>query len=407
MKGFIKLYALSAAMILALFLGANFLLSASDDSGGRPYCVEAERIAAQIQNGETPDLSAYSYITKVTKQEGSQAFFNSESDYLVKEIDGALHRFDYNAHTDTAHAATVLNVSLGVVTVLVMIILTGIYLKIIRPFEKIRNLPAELAKGNLTTPLTETKGRYFGKFIWGLDLLREELEKKKSAELALQKQNKTLVLSLSHDIKTPLGIIELNAKALERGLYSGEDKKKEVACSISDKCEEIRGYVDKIAVASGDDFLNLEVRAGEFYLSDLIGQVKAYYTDKLRVLKTDFEIGSYSDCLLSGDADRALEVLQNVIENAVKYGDGRKIIVSFAAEEECRLITVSNGGCTLSPTELPHIFDSFWRGSNAGNREGSGLGLYICRRLMRKMNGDIFAETDKDNISITMVFSLA
>ena len=63
-----------------------------------------------------------------------------------------------------------------------------------------------------------------------------------------------------------------------------------------------------------------------------------------------------------------------------------------------------NSGCTLPETEYPHIFDSFWRGSNAGNNKGSGLGLYICRQLMYKMNGGIFAEIVNGFMIITVIF---
>ena len=96
--------------------------------------------------------------------------------------------------------------------------------------------------------------------------------------------------------------------------------------------------------------------------------------------------------------------MQNLIENAVKYGDGHSIELLFAEESGCQLVTVKNSGCTLPETELPHIFDSFWRGSNAGSNAGSGLGLAICRQLMHLMNGDIFAEIQGDAMCITLVF---
>ena len=406
MKSFLKLTIAVIAVLALIFTGANLILH-SDIKGdeGRPYRVEAERIAAKIENGEDYSLDDYSYITNAAIQENG--FHGGDSDYLVKEINGKLYRFDYSYHSDNNAAITFFNICFGVTTAFVLLLLLFLFIKIIRPFEKISFYPTELAKGNLTAPLKESRDKYFGKFLWGLDLLREKLENQKSAELALQKQNKTMVLSLSHDIKTPLGVIELYAKALEKGLYKDEQKKLEVARSINGKCEEIRGYVDGIVKASSGDFLNLEVNIGEYYLSALIDKIKAFYTDKLELLKINFTGETFSDCLLSGDLERSVEVLQNIIENAVKYGDGKEIKLSFSREDDCQLVHIRNSGCTLSENELPHIFDSFWRGSNTGSNSGSGLGLYICRTLMRKMNGDIYAEIKDNDMVVTAVFPVA
>ena len=127
-----------------------------------------------------------------------------------------------------------------------------------------------------------------------------------------------------------------------------------------------------------------------------------HYIEKIIVMHSD-----QPDCLIRGDNERSLEVIQNIIENAVKYGDGKRIAISFSKDENCQLIHISNSGCTLSDSELPHIFDSFWRGSNTGSQSGSGLGLYICRTLMRKMEGDIYAGINNGEMTVTAVFSMA
>ena len=65
---------------------------------------------------------------------------------------------------------------------------------------------------------------------------------------------------------------------------------------------------------------------------------------------------------------------------------------------------MKNSGCTLPDTDLPHIFESFWRGANAENLKGSGLGLYICRQLMHRMNGEVFAQIKGGDMCVTAVF---
>lgn len=236
-------------------------------------------------------------------------------------------------------------------------------------------------------------------------MLRENIEQQKIRELELQKEKKMLLLSLSHDIKTPLSAIKLYSKALSKGLYESREKQLEIVESINSKADEIESYVSQIVTASKEDFLSFDVNMGEFYLSELVTMIKGYYAEKLSLIGTDFSVSNYSDCLLSGDLDRGVEVVQNVMENAVKYGDGNSISLSFSEDDGCILVTVRNSGCTLADTDLPHVFESFWRGTNSEKIAGSGLGLYISRKLMRKMNGEIFAEIRGGYMYVTAVFT--
>ena len=155
-----------------------------------------------------------------------------------------------------------------------------------------------------------------------------------------------MLLSLSHDIKTPLSAIQLYTKALQEGIYETEEERQEALSGIMSKIEEIKTYVDEIYRVSREEFMEFDVKPGAVYMSEVMDSIGVYYSDKLSVLHTKFIIDEYEDCLLSGDKDRLIEVLQNLMENAIKYGDGKEIRISFSEEEDCKLITVSNSGCS-------------------------------------------------------------
>jgi signal transduction histidine kinase len=404
MKSFNRLFATVIVLLIAIFAVANLLMDNVSVTSGRQYRVEVNRVAYEtLQSGiDSVDLSEYDCVTAIIPQ-GGDDFFQSESDYVIREIDGKLYRIEYTSKSDGRNTKTVMNTCFAAVLLAVIGILLFIRQKIIAPFYRLSDVPYELSRGNLTVPLKENRGRFFGKFVWGMDLLRENLEQTKQSELELQKEKKTLLLSLSHDIKTPLSAIKLYAAALSKGIYSDKQKQLEIADSINKKADEIESFVSEIVKASNEDFLHLEVNITEFYLSQTVNNILDYYTEKLSLIGTDFSVGEYSDCILSGDPNRLTEVLQNIIENAVKYGDGRSISITFSSEEDCKLIAVQNSGCTLSENELPHIFDSFWRGSNIGSHAGSGLGLYICRQIMHKSGGEIFAEIMGGDMIVTVV----
>ena len=409
MKAFNRIFAAVIAAVLLLFAVANGILLRDKADNDRPYLVEVNRLSRKIQTDtfEPSDLTACDYVTAVSGY--SENFYNSPSDYVVREINGELYRFDY--HTDRsaekAKQMLIVNAILAGMSVLIVSVLFYTKRNILAPFNQLKDVPYALSKGNLTVPMKESKSRFFGNFLWGLDLLRENLEQQKERELELQRDRKMLLLSLSHDIKTPLSAIKLYAKALSRGLYTDKEKQLEVAESIHAKANEIEHYVTQIVTASREDFLTFDVTMGEFYLSELVEKIRIYYTEKLSLIKTDFSLEEYPNFLVRGDLDRSIEVIQNIMENAIKYGDGQKISIHFSEEEGCLLFTVRNSGCSLPDTDLPHMFDSFWRGANAETQKGSGLGLYICRQLMRKMTGEAFAEIRNGDMCVTALFEKA
>ena len=305
------------------------------------------------------------------------------------------------------HSIAAVNGVLGVLFLLMIGLLYYIRGHIIVPFGRLNNVPQELARGNLAVPIPEEKSRFFGKFTWGVSLLRESIEDSRKKEIAMQRDKKLLLLSLSHDIKTPLSAIKLGARALARGLYKDEGKRRAAAESISTRADEIERFISEITKAASEDFMNFEVTQGEAFLSAIITKIDARYAPQLAMSKTEFVIQKFDDCILTCDSDRLAECLQNLIENAIKYGDSRRIEISFDKMDGCELITVSDTGCTLEVKELPQIFESFHRGNNAERVQGNGLGLFICRRLMGLMNGEVYAEIRDGCFYITLVVKMA
>ena len=407
MKAFNRIFSAVTVAIILLFAVVNMILAADKTDGSRPYRVEISRLVREIETNGSADMSECVYVTTIERY--GEKFYSTDSDYVIYEINGELYRFDYRTNGDSnkVFLAGIVNAVLGAMAILFIAVMLYIKFAILVPFERLSNIPYELSKGNLTTPIKETKNRFFGNFLWGIDILRENIEQQKQRELEMQKEKKTLLLSLSHDNKTPLSVIKLYSAALSRNLYSDTEKQQKIAENITEKADEIEGYVSQIITASREEFLSLEVNIGEFYLSELVEKITGYYREKLALIKTDFNVGKYKNCLLSGDLNRSVEVLQNIMENAIKYGDGRRMELIFSEADECVQIAIMNGGCTLGRDDLPHIFESFWRGANTENIRGSGLGLYICRQLMRKMNGEIFAEIADDIITVTAVFAKA
>ena len=208
MKAYNRIFAIVTILVVALFAIANIMIVMKKTEGGRPYQVEISRLEKEIkQNGPgSINLEACEYVTAVVSYE--ENFYRTDSDYVIREINGELYRFDYRLESNTGKTEWFIAVNsiLGIMTVVLFTVMLYIKRKILLPFELFAELPYELSRGNLTSAVKESKNRFFGRFLWGMDILRENMEQQKERELSLQRDKKVLLLSLSHDIKTPLHI---------------------------------------------------------------------------------------------------------------------------------------------------------------------------------------------------------
>ena len=290
MKAFNRIFSAVVVAVILLFAVVNMILAADKKGGGRLYRVEISRLVREMEANGSADISKCEYVTNIERY--GEKFYSTDSDYVICEINGELYRFDYNTNGSSGktYLTGIVNAILGVMAILIITVMLYIKFAILAPFERLSDIPYELSKGNLTAPIKETKNRFLGKFLWGIDILRENIEQQKQRELEMQKEKKTLLLSLSHDIKTPLSAIKLYSAALSKNLYSDAEKQQRIAENINEKADEIEGYVSQIITASREDFLSLEVNMGEFYLSELIEKITGYYREKLALIKTDFII---------------------------------------------------------------------------------------------------------------------
>ena len=403
MRAFRRLCIVVITVFLLLTAVLNLFLVGVKDRNEGIYRVEAKRLADEIAETGNYELEKYPHITGVFT---GDELYRSDEHYLIIEAGGMLYRVEYTV-VNGQHSIAAVNCVFGALFVLMISLLYYIRGHIIVPFGRLNDVPQELARGNLAVPIPEEKSRFFGKFTWGVNLLRESIEDSRRKEITMQRDKKLLLLSLSHDIKTPLSAIKLGAKALARGLYKDEEKRRAAALSINTRADEIERFVSEITKAAGEDFMSFEVTQGEAFLSVIITRIEARYAPQLAMSGMEFAIQKYDDCILSCDPDRLAECLQNLVENAIKYGDGRRIEISFDKMDGCELITVSNTGCTLEAKELPQIFESFHRGNNADKVQGNGLGLFICKRLMGLMNGEVYADIRDECFYITLVVKMA
>ena len=266
-----------------------------------------------------------------------------------------------------------------------------VYKNILKPFRGLSEYPERLARLGTADRLPESRNRYFGKYVWGMNMLADRLENDRRRISELEYKRQTLLASIAHGVKTPVANIKLYASAIMTGLYSDADNNTGIAEKIDANADKISNMVTALMETSASSISGFEPELNPFYLSELRDLLSEEFSGRLGIAHIPFSVVCENDTLINSDKWGLFRVFSQLIENAVKYGDGTGITITMQKQDDGFCFFVRNKGGLLPEKELPYIFKSYWRGSNAAETEGSGIGLYVAHDIIRKLGGTIVA----------------
>ena len=292
--------------------------------------------------------------------------------------------FDYSMDEQLERVKKDIIVLFSVVGVLQIFIVVTWYIyirkSVITPFKNLNSFAARVAEGNLDIPLTMDKGHVFGAFTESFDLMRSELKKARIAEKKASDDKKEMVAKLSHDIKTPVASIKSTS---EIGMaITKEDRTREMFGVIDAKTDQIKSLVDNLFTSSVQDITEIDVNPG-MQPSDVI-------TGLIRNADYLHRAGAFTipECNVYFDKLRLQQVFDNIFMNSYKYAD-TAMHVNAEISGDYLVIRVSDEGPGVKEEELPLLKEKFRRGSNASDKDGAGLGLYLTDYFMEKMDGQL------------------
>ncbi len=283
----------------------------------------------------------------------------------------------------------------------------GAYIRkrIILPFAKMKDFAAYVAAGDLDRPLEMDKGNMFGAFSESFDIMREELKASRARELSLQKKERELIASLSHDLKTPVTGIKLTSELMAAVFAQNEGQEITVTEDMIVKMNNVYRRADEIALLVGDLFSSTLEDLGAFKVkcadenSAVIAEIVSEYDDRGLV-----RISEIPQVIVHTDKLRLSQVIGNILSNSYKYA-GTPIDISFRLDESFLEMSISDSGSGVPEDEIELITNKFYRGKEHGDKEGSGLGLYIARILMDKMGGELSVRNES-GLRVTLLIPL-
>lgn len=291
---------------------------------------------------------------------------------------------------------------LAVILLVQMIALLGytawLHQRLVEPFHRLKDFARRVAGGNLDIPLEMDRQNLFGAFTESFDLMRSELKKARLAEAQANAGKKELVAKLSHDIKTPVASIKA---ASEVGMaLTDSDRLKDNYTQIIRKADQINTLITNLFTATLEELQQLSVTLADMESGELAELLEN--ADYLH--RSTFS--AIPPCLLYVDKLRLQQVLDNIFANSYKYA-GTEIVVNITRESHRLVLAIEDFGGGVPDEELPLLKEKFRRGSNAGDKEGAGLGLFISDYFMKEMHGELMVENGARGLRVSVRIPLS
>ncbi|MFZ7177001.1 cell wall metabolism sensor histidine kinase VicK [Streptococcus hyovaginalis] len=235
-------------------------------------------------------------------------------------------------------------------------------------------------------------------FISGLvAVLHDTTEQEKE-----ERERRLFVSNVSHELRTPLTSVKSYLEALDEGALKESVAPGFIKVSLDETNRMMRMITDLLSLSRIDnDNSHIEVELTNFtafitYILNRFDQIKLQNTQAGKSYEI---IRNYPlvPIWIEIDNDKMTQVIDNIINNAIKYSpDGGEITVSMRTTETQLIISISDQGLGIPKKDLPLIFDRFYRVDKARSRAqgGSGLGLSIAKEIIKQHNGFIWAKSD-------------
>ncbi len=202
------------------------------------------------------------------------------------------------------------------------------------------------------------------------------------------------IANVSHEIKTPLAIIQSYVTVLQKKELSEDEKKNylQTILDASKKLSELVGNVLRLNKLENQEIIQRE----SFSLAEQLRQCILTLDDKFE--EKNLELAAeLEEVVIHSDASLLEIVWNNLLTNAIKFTDpDGTITVLLRKEKEQAVVTITDSGCGMDENTCKRIFDRFYQGDTSHSSEGNGLGLSLVKRVIDLVEGEISVVSEKD-----------
>ncbi|MCB2968126.1 cell wall metabolism sensor histidine kinase VicK [Streptococcus suis] len=215
-----------------------------------------------------------------------------------------------------------------------------------------------------------------------------------------ERERRLFVSNVSHELRTPLTSVKSYLEALDEGALTESVAPSFVKVSLDETNRMMRMITDLLSLSRIDNQVGqIDVELINFtafvtFILNRFDQMKNADSDKVYTIVRDYQI---SPIWVEIDTDKMTQVLDNILNNAIKYSpDGGTITFSMKTTDSQLIVSVSDEGLGIPKADLPRIFERFYRVDKARSRAqgGTGLGLAIAKEIVKQHKGFIWAKSE-------------
>lgn len=303
---------------------------------------------------------------------------------------------------------------------IILAVIAGFFLylfaaRITSPVIRLNNIAKKIANQNFEISYEVKTEDEIGKLGNSINLISSKLKKAhKELKDEIKRKDeinnirKNFISSVSHELKTPIGLIKGCSEVLMYNILKDPVKKEEYFNNIIQETERMDLLVKDMLHISYMESGGFLINKSEFYMDELIEEIYSKYANKFNEKKAEVEKIIIKSSKVVGDKVRLFQVIVNFLENALRHLDSKKHIQIKMEKIESKIkVSIFNSGNNIPDAELDNIWLSFYKTDKAHSRKAgnSGLGLAIVKSIIDSHDGE-FGVINEDN-GVRFFFTLS
>lgn len=270
------------------------------------------------------------------------------------------------------------------------------------PLENLKNGMDHISQQDLDFQIPYTSHDELGQLCDTFEHMKNEIYKSNRKMWNMLQERKALTASVSHDLRTPItvinGYLEYLEKLIEKGTLTNDTLQITIK-NMAEAADRLKRYVE--CVKDVQRIEDIEIKKENYDLKELIANITKEFSilaaqKNKKVVTQDF---SKSACI-STDKAMLSKILENIFDNALRFSS-EKIVLSIKENEEYLYFSIQDDGVGFTAEELKSATSFFFSSStNGGN---FGIGLSICKILCEKLGGDMYLDNNAEHGAIIII----